>query len=154
MNTLMFVIKAAWRGRQLRNPALWKRWAALSAVLLPFLATLAQQAHTMGWIPIELSQTQLESIGYWLWQGSGVVIAWWTYATSRKIGYVRRHDPEEIDEFPYELGPEEHPNFRDRDKSDMRDVGGSRLRRLRYQAKADPQYGDDPDLSAFNEYQP
>ena len=141
MGTLSRIVQALWLGAKLRRSATWKDWGAFVAVAAPLLTLIAQYASEQGWLPGEVSAEEIDALALWIWQGSGVVLAYWFRATSEEVGWGKR---QEIEEHPDDDAFDSDPY-----------AGGGVLHRLpgvRVQpdSPAHIHPGDDPGPDGFN----
>lgn len=140
MGALWRMVQALWLGAKLRKSATWKDAGAFAAVAAPLLTLIAQYAAEQGWLPGEVSAEEIDALALWIWQGSGVVLAYWFRATSADVGWGRQQEIETHPEDVYDSDPY---------------AGGGVLHRLpgvRVQpdSPAHIHPGDDPGPDGFN----
>lgn len=103
MKNLLMIFQALFLGAKLKKSATWKNWGAFVAVFAPVLTLLGKLGAGYGWLPAEFTEEQINDISQWVWQGSGLLLAYWFQSTSadvglgksQEIGYQMRADYEE-----------------------------------------------------------
>lgn len=140
MTRILWIFQALFLGAKLKNSATWKTWGTFIAVVAPLLALIGKVASSYGWLPAEFTKEEIDAFAQWVWQGSGILLAYWFQATSTDVGIGKEQEIGYQVTEPYEeLGPE---------------TAGVlyHVPSLRVQArgKADLHPGDDPGLDSFN----
>jgi hypothetical protein len=141
MKRLMMIFQALYLGARLRRSATWKDVGAFVAVCAPFLALLGRFAFEAGWLPVALTQEEIDAAALWIWQGSGLVLAYWFRATSIEVGWGSGEETDALREPEPDaaLGPESTGVLH-------------RVPWLHVQSPAEARAhpGDDPGLDSFN----
>lgn len=141
MSNFWPILRALWMGAKLRKSSSWKNRGAFLAIFVPFAVLCSKVAVAYGWIPAEVSQQEIEEIAQWIWQGYGLLLAYWFRATSDEVGWG---GGQEI---------EEHPDV-EQEYDYGAPAGGvlNQQPRLRLPpvAKTNHHPGDDPGLDDFN----
>jgi hypothetical protein len=92
MSWALNLFRALWLGAKLRRSATWKDVGAFVAVFSPFLALLGKLAAGAGWLPGEFTRQEIDDVSQWVWQFSGLVLAYWFRATSADVGWGWRQE--------------------------------------------------------------
>lgn len=91
MNKLLALLNALRKGAMLQNPALWKNVQAGTNALAVFLLALVSAIEAFG-VDVQISDDTAHALAGGVVAAVGVLNAYWTFATSEKVGLRTKDD--------------------------------------------------------------